>query len=452
MRAPGGPLRPRATWPALCAAALALSCAPAAPAPAPAPPRPPEPPPAAAPAPAPAPVFAARVPLARATPAEVGMDAAALDSVDALIDRALADGAAPGAALAVGRHGRLVRLRGYGRLAPDGAEVSDSSIYDLASLTKVIGTTSALMLLVDRGQLDLDAPVLRYIPEWQGDAVKNAVTVRNLMLHNAGLAAFAPLYRTLRGRAEFRRALGALPLQYPPGTQSIYSDFGFMLLGLIVEQVSGRPLDVFLQQELFGPLGLNDTGYIPLPTAAELALPGASVSAGGRWPLARIAPTEVDTSFRFGRVHGWVHDENAFALGGVSGHAGLFSSARDLAVIAQLLLDGGSYAGRSYISPATVAQFTARQAENSSRALGWDTPSRNSSAGDYFGARSFGHTGFTGTSVWADPERDVFVVLLTNRVYSGRDNQRVTPLRRAVADAVQQAIRDQPVTVRATGR
>ena len=444
-----------ALLPALCAAALTLSCAPAQPPAALAPPQPPPPvapPPASPPVVAPVPVFAPRVELPRATAAEVGMDGAALDSVDGIIERALAAGAAPGAALAVGRHGKLVCLRGYGRLAPDAGPVNDSSIYDLASLTKVIGTTSALMLLVDRGRLDLDAPVSRYVPEWQGSPGKNAVTVRNLMLHNAGLAAGAPLYRTLRGRAEFRRALGALELQYEPGTRSVYSDFSFMLLGLIVEQVSGQTLDAFLQQELFGPLGLHDTGYIPLPTAEELARPGATVTPGGRWTLDRIAPTEVDRNFRFTRVHGWVHDENAFALGGVSGHAGLFSSARDLAIIAQLLLNGGSYGGRSYSSAATVAMFTSRQAENNSRALGWDTPSPNSSAGDYFGSRSFGHTGFTGTSIWVDRERDVFVVLLTNRVYPGRANQQIGPLRQAVANAVERAIRDVPVTLREPGQ
>jgi CubicO group peptidase (beta-lactamase class C family) len=163
---------------------------------------------------------------------------------------------------------------------------------------------------------------------------------------------------------------------------------------------------------------------------------------------ARIAPTEIDTTFRMAHVHGRVHDENAFALGGVAGHAGLFSSARDLAVFAQMLLGGGSYGGQRLIDEKVVREFTRRQSDLSSRALGWDTPSERSSAGDWFTAASFGHTGFTGTSIWMDPERDVFVVLLTNRVDPTRDNQRHIALRRDLADAVQKAITDMPVSIR----
>jgi CubicO group peptidase (beta-lactamase class C family) len=381
------------------------------------------------------------------------MDSAALERVDAILLNAIHGGASPGAAIAVGRHGRIMKLRGYGRIdyRQDYADVTDSTIYDLASLTKVIGTTSALAMLVERGQLELDAPVGRYIPEWNTTPAKSRVTLRNLVLHNSGLAAYAPLYRELRGRDEYRQRIARLDLAYAPGTRTVYSDFGIILLGLIIEQVTGRTLDDFLERELFAPLGMRDTGFNPLAWPyAQMDLGRSDTEAVTMPPfvLNRIAPTEVDTASGLGQIHGLVHDENARAMGGVAGHAGLFSSARDLAIFAQLLLDDGYYDGRRLLDPATLAAFTARAGPETSRAIGWDTPSGQSSAGDYFSARSFGHTGFTGTSIWIDPERDLFVVLLTNRVNPTRENQKHVPLRRAVADAVQLAVRDVPVARR----
>jgi CubicO group peptidase (beta-lactamase class C family) len=363
------------------------------------------------------------------SPAEVGMEPAVLARVDSLITSAIADRATPGAAVAIGRHGKLIKLQGYGRLdyRPGYGAVTEASIYDLASLTKVVGTTSAAMMLVDEGRLDLDAPLSRYLPEWQHYADKQQIKIRNLLQHNAGFKAFAPFYRSYAGRKQYFEAIALLPLDYPTGEKTIYSDFSVILLALAIERVTGMPIDEFLHTRLFGPLGMNDTGYNPAEKLHE-----------------RVAPTEVDTVFRKVHVHGVVHDENAFALGGVAGHAGLFSSARDLARFAQMLLSGGEYAGRRFINANTIAQFTQRQSESSSRALGWDTPSANSSAGDYFSPTSFGHTGFTGTSMWLDPEKDLFVILLTNRVNPTRDNQKVGPLRRAFADAVQQAIIDTP--------
>jgi CubicO group peptidase (beta-lactamase class C family) len=364
-----------------------------------------------------------------ASPAEVGLEPAVLARVDSIITSALADRAAPGAAVAIGRHGKLIKLQGYGRLdyRPGYGAATESSIYDLASLTKVVGTTSAAMMLVDEGRLELDAPLARYLPEWQHHADKQHITIRNLLQHNAGFEAFAPLYRTYTGRKQYFEAIALLPLAYPTGEKTIYSDFSVILLALAIERVTGTPIDEFLHTRLFEPLGMSDTGYNPAEQLRD-----------------RVAPTEVDTIFRMQHVHGVVHDENAFALGGVAGHAGLFSSARDLARFAQMLLNGGEYGGRRFINANTIAQFTRRQSESSSRALGWDTPSANSSAGDYFSTTSFGHTGFTGTSIWMDPEQDVFVILLTNRVNPTRANQKVGPLRRALADAVQQAIIDTP--------
>ncbi len=378
-------------------------------------------------------------------PEDVGVSSAGLARVDSIIEAAIADSAAPGAALAVGRRGRWVWLRGYGRLDwdPGSGPVEATSLYDLASLTKVVGTTTAIMILVDEGKLELDAPVARYLP-WWGAAGKGKVTLRQLLLHEGGLAPFKPFWRELSGRAAYREALAALPLEYTPGDSTVYSDLGFITLGFLVEAVSGMDLDQFLAQRLFGPLGMRDTGFRPDPALR-----------------ARIAPTEVDTVLRFAHVHGVVHDENAFALGGVAGHAGLFSSARDLAAFARMMLNGGEYTGcppssadcraqtaLRLIRAATIDRFTARQDSASSRALGWDTPSRRSSAGDYLTARAFGHTGFTGTSLWIDPELDVFVVLLTNRVNPTRANRKHIPLRRAVHDAVAQAITDRSVEKR----
>ena len=398
--------------------------------------------------------------------AEVGMDSAALARIDGMLLAAIHNGASPGAAIAIGRRGRLVKLRGYGRIdyRQNYADVTDSTIYDLASLTKVIGTTTALAMLVERGLLALDAPVGRYVPEWNTTPAKREVTLRHLMLHNSGLAAYGPLYQELRGRAAYRQRIARMDLTYAPGTRTVYSDFGIILLGLIIEQVTGETLDVFLQRELFEPLGMRDTGFNPLtwPYARlDLDLPGAPAAAdatpaptdAGRastppFVLNRIAPTEEDSLLPGGQVHGRVHDENAAAIGGVAGHAGLFSSARDLAVFAQLLLDHGFYGGRRLLDPRTIAQFTRRASPESSRAIGWDTPTDASSAGDYFSASSYGHTGFTGTSIWVDPERDLFVILLTNRVNPTRANQKHVPLRRAVADAVQLAVRDVAVTRR----
>jgi CubicO group peptidase (beta-lactamase class C family) len=229
----------------------------------------------------------------------------------------------------------------------------------------------------------------------------------------------------------------------------VYSDIGFMTLAFIVEEITGRDLNVFLQDRVWGPLGMQDTGFRPDPAL-----------------LPRIAPTEVDTAFRFTHVRGVVHDENAFAIGGVAGHAGLFSSARDMAVLAQLLLDGGAVPACSgepgsgipcsaprpgpvrIVSPTTVELFTRRFDSTASRALGWDTPERGSSGGDYLSERAFGHTGFTGTSIWIDPELDLFVVLLTSRTNPTRANSKHVPLRRAIHDAVAQAVKDQPVQKR----
>ncbi|MFV1987137.1 MAG: glycoside hydrolase family 3 N-terminal domain-containing protein [Gemmatimonadota bacterium] len=375
-------------------------------------------------------------------PGEVGMDAVALGRVDRIIARAIADSVMPGAALVVGRHGRIVRQRGYGHLdwGAGSASVTDSSLYDLASLTKVIATTTAVMTLVDRGRVSLDDPVGRYLDEWS-EGWRADVTLRDLMLHRGGLPPFRPFWRELEGRAQYRDAIAMLAQEYEIGSRTVYSDIGMITLQFVIEEVAGSTLDAFAEETIFGPLGMVSTGFNP-PRRA--------------WPS--VAPTELDTVFRNRHLRGEVHDENAFALGGVAGHAGLFSNARDLARFGAWISaaartgrgfdSGGDDAPDGLPSAATVADFTRRADETSSRATGWDTPSGRSSAGRFFGVGSFGHTGFTGTSIWVDPERDVFVVLLTNRVNPTRAMRGHIPLRRAVHDAVAIAIRDVPVELR----
>lgn len=400
---------------------------------------------------------AGELPLA-ASPESVGMRSRALDSLDNYIDESLADGVSPGAALAIGRHGRLVRLRGYGRL--DWAEprpaVTDSTLYDLASLTKVVGTTTAAMILVDEGRLDLDAPVASYFPDWQGQGEKAVITVRHLLTHSAGLPAWLPLYKELSGKEAYYHRIGSLGLEYSPGTKTVYSDLGMIVLQAVIEHITGEPINRFLRERVFGPLGMTDTRFSPLQVVWGGGVGG--LGAAGAEPatrddgvsavvdlvelLRRTAPTERDST---GLIHGYVQDENARAMGGVAGHAGLFSSARDLAVFAQMLLNGGEYDGRRIVGEQTVHLFTERQTLHSSRALGWDLASPGSSAGRYFSDRAFGHTGFTGTSIWIDPARDLFVVLLTNRVDPTRANQKHIPFRRAVHDQVARSLIDNPV-------
>lgn len=368
--------------------------------------------------------------LVRATPAEVGLHPALGQRLDSIARAAIDGGTAPGLSIAVLRHGRLVHLRGYGTTdwAPGSPAVDSSTIYDMASLTKVVVTTTAAMMLEEEGRLVLDSTVASYLPELAAvDSAKRAITVRMLLTHSGGLEAFAPLHREFRGREQYLQQIAARPLRGVPGDTMIYSDWDFILLQLVIERITGEPLDLFVAHRLFTPLLMGDSGFRP-----STALHG------------RIAPTERDSARGY-LIWGEVHDPNAWALGGVAGHAGLFSSARDLVIFAQFLLNGGSYGGADLLQPSTVARWTAPQRRGSSRALGWDTPSPPSSAGRHFSARSYGHTGFTGTSMWTDPERGLVVIILANRVNSRGLSTTHGAVRRTVADAVQQAVLDAPL-------
>ena len=288
----------------------------------------------------------------------------------------------------------------------------------MASLTKVIGLTTAMMLLVESGQVDLAAPVQRYVTEFQGRG-KEAVTVRHLLTHSSGLPAWRPLYKEAEGPAAALALAIATPLDTTPGLRMVYSDLGAIILGELVARVSGQPFEAFLRDRVFGPLGMRETMFRPPVSLRD-----------------RIAPTEVDP-WRQRHLRGEVHDENAFALGGVSAHAGLFSTARDLTQIARMFLNGGMVDGKRFLSAATIDRFTAVQdSALSHRALGWETPNGTNSAGRLMSRRSFGHTGFTGTSFWIDRDRGVFVILLTNRVNPTRERRQIGAIRIAVADAV----------------
>ena len=341
------------------------------------------------------------------------------DSMRAVLARGLADSAYPGAVAVVGtRHGIIATIAVGHQDWARSPRTDANTMWDLASLTKVIGTTTALMQLWDAHRVDLDAPVQRYLPEFVGPH-KELVTVRHLLTHSSGLPAWRPLYKEATSPANAIALVYSTPLDTLPGVRMVYSDLGAMLLGKIVERVSGQPLDVYLHRHVFAPLGMGSTMFKP---PARL--------------LSRIAPTERDP-WRGRLVHGDVHDENAYFLGGVSGHAGLFSTAADLSRFARMYLNGGRLGGVRIVSTAAVDTFThVQDARLSNRALGWEVPNGTNSAGHRLSDRAFGHTGFTGTSIWIDPARDLFVILLTNRVDPTRDNPRLGPVRTALADAV----------------
>ncbi|HEY7194563.1 MAG TPA: serine hydrolase domain-containing protein [Gemmatimonadales bacterium] len=344
--------------------------------------------------------------------------------------RSQVDSAFPGAVVAVGYRDSVVLLAAVGHYgANDPRPVTPATVYDLASLTKVIGLTTVTMMLVDEGKLDLDAPVQRYVPAFRG-LNKDRVTIKHLLTHSSGMPAWRPLFAEAKTRDEALALVDTTSLLRQPGDTFIYSDLGAMVLAQAVEAIAGQRLDSLLSGRLFAPLGMTSTRYLPPASWRD-----------------HIAPTENDTVFRHRLLRGEVHDENAGRLGGVSGHAGLFSSAPDLARFAQWLLErrrapDGASGDLRRLSASVVRNFTTRQniPPGSSRALGWDTPSDHSSAGTKMGPNAFGHTGFTGTSIWFDPDRDLFIILLTNRVNPTRANTKILQVRPRVADLVNDAL------------
>jgi CubicO group peptidase (beta-lactamase class C family) len=346
----------------------------------------------------------------------------------AALREAIARRVTPGGVFGVLHRGAVIAVEGEGRLTyePDSPAVSAETSYDLASLTKVVATTATAMLLWQRGRLDLDTLLGDLLPGFvigTGDAARRRrITLRMLLAHASGLPASIPFYRSCSTPESILRAALHLPLEADPGTRSAYSDPGFILLGKALEQLAATSLDRFARDEIFVPLGMRHTRFRPAK-AEKTGIP----------------PTEEDKAFRGRTVQGEVHDENCFVLGGVSGHAGLFATANDLLLFANAMLtplrDPSS--GTLFL-PDTVGLFT-RRAEfprGSTRALGWDTPSPNSSSGSFFDSTSFGHLGFTGTSLWIDPARDLAVVLLTNRTFPTRETAGIQTLRPQLHDAV----------------
>ncbi len=360
-------------------------------------------------------------------PEEAGFDSRKLSAVDDTIAKTIKDSAFPGAVLLVARNGIIVRQKAYGTYDYDkySKQVDVNTIYDLASVSKVIATTSAVMRLVDEGKLTLGDPVVKYIPQF-GQNGKEGITLYNLMVHNSGLPAWIKFYEFCNDPQCLLDSVYSSRLVYKTGDSTVYSDLGLITIGKIIEQVSGVPLDKYVDSVFFKPLGMKSTMYNPPPALLD-----------------RIAPTEIDTYWKKTgiAVRGRVHDENAAVLGGVAGHAGLFSTAHDLAIFLQMLLNGGTYDGCRYLKEQTVARFVLRQSDKSSRAIGWDTKDSTMVwPGRLLSNKTFLHTGFTGTSVAADPERNLIVVLLTNRVYPRRTYQKIAKVRPKVHDTIVRAI------------
>jgi CubicO group peptidase (beta-lactamase class C family) len=357
--------------------------------------------------------------------------------VDAIIENAIRAHDFPSAVLVVGDSNDVIYQNSYGRLTyeDDAKPTTMSTIYDLASVTKVIATTSAIMRLYDEGKIDLDAPVAKYIPQFAVND-KGDITVRNLLLHNSGLPAWTPFYQLYTTADEVRNAIYSCEKEYPTGTKTVYSDYNAVILGDLVKVISNVRLDLYSKEFVFLPLGMMDTGYL-LPTSLDY----------------RIAPTEYDTYWRNELLKGYVHDETAAMLEGVSGNAGLFSTGPDLYKFMKMMLKDGRYIDErkmpaktiesQLFTPQTVGLFTTKATGlgyDNTRALGWDTKPEATKyppqCGNKFSQNCFGHTGYTGTSVWCDRDKNLIIIFLTNRIYPKRGNEEIKNIRPEVYDKV----------------
>ncbi|HSK45305.1 MAG TPA: serine hydrolase domain-containing protein [Candidatus Binatia bacterium] len=346
----------------------------------------------------------------------------------AILRSAINQRAFPGAAVAITHQGKLIAHKGLGHFTYDTASlaVTAETVYDLASVTKVIATTAACMILYDRGLFKLDQPLVDLLPGFaDGSAeqkqARRRVTLRMLLAHSSGLPAYIKLFQTAHSKDELHQQALRVPLTADPGTRAEYSDIGFILLGQALEKLSGEPLYQFCQREIFAKLNLGHICFNP-PADQKPAIP----------------PTEDDRTFRRRLIRGEVNDENASVMGGVAGHAGCFSTAGDVSEFAHCMLQGGT----PLIQARTLEIFTRREdfPHGTSRAMGWDTPSQPSQSGKYFSSRSYGHLGYTGTSLWIDPDRRLSVTLLTNRTWPDRGSQSIKQIRPAFHDAVIEAL------------
>jgi uncharacterized protein YbbC (DUF1343 family)/CubicO group peptidase (beta-lactamase class C family) len=406
-------------------------------------------------------------------PARVGVSAERLAFIDVAVNDAIGRGAAPGAVVLVARRGGIVWRKAYGSraLVPAREPMTVDTIFDAASLTKVLATATSAMILVERGLLRLSDPVTRHLPELKGEG-REKITIEHLLTHRSGYAPDFDLREQWSGRDEMLKRLWAEPLRSVPGARFVYSDIGMIALGEVIQRVSGQPLDLFAHRNIFQPLAMKDTGFRRFGAAATdpAAAPAERV---GRLPLqgkaaallARIAPTETMRGMRSylggtgvegtegeRMLRGEVHDPTAHRMGGVAGHAGLFTTADDLAVFCQMILNGGELNGARVLSPLGVAEMTRpRQVteEGSARGLGFDVNTSFSvNRGELFPAGSFGHTGFTGTSIWLDPASESFVVFLSNRVHPAGKGD-VGDLRARVASIAAGAMTDAGLIARA---
>jgi CubicO group peptidase (beta-lactamase class C family) len=339
-----------------------------------------------------------------------------------ILREAIAARSFPAATTAITSCGKLFALKSFGRFTfdPQSPQVAEETLFDLASVSKVLATTAMAMILYDRGELDLELPVRNLVPEFAGeDTRRSVITMHMLLAHSSGLPAYEKLFEKARTRDDLLHRVYTMPLAAEPASVAVYSDIGFIILGEALARIAGESLDRFCQSNVFGPLGMARSSYCP-PKALHTGIP----------------PTADDTWFRHRTIQGEVHDENATVLGGVAGHAGVFSCATDVALFAQSMLNG------NLVRPETVSLFTRRETHpaGSSRALGWDTPSQPSQSGKYFSPSSFGHLGYTGTSLWIDPGRQLSVTLLTNRTWPDNRNQAIQQVRPAFHDAIIEAL------------
>lgn len=371
-------------------------------------------------------------------PEAVGMSTDSLLHVDMVMQEAIDDSVFPGGVVAVMRKGALVWHNGYGyHDYTKTRQVQPTDVFDLASISKAMATTTSIMKLVDEGTISLDDPVGKYIEEFN-TGNKRDVTIEHLLLHTSGLAAFRVYVDKLQTRDEIVQAVRNEILENEPGEEYVYSDLGFILLGEIVKEASGIRLDRYARTQFFYPMGMSSTHFNPQRV--------------GRWVSDRIPPTEIDTNTNRGTVQGVVHDERAYFMDGVAGHAGLFAPARDITAYALMLLNGGVYGGHSYLSPEVIDQFTGHRSPVNHRGYGFDRKSEGfSSAGTLTSRQTFGHLGFTGTSLWIDPEEEIAIVLLTNRTFPNREyGGDISRIRARIADAVMNSIEiynrdDEPV-------
>lgn len=378
------------------------------------------------------------------------VNTAQLAQMDAVIDDEISRKHLPGAVVLVGRNSQIVWRKAYGAKAvePSREPMTTDTIFDLASLTKIVATATSVMILVERGKVRLGDPVSVYIPELKGEG-RDRITIELLLTHRSGYAPDFDLKERWTGYDEAIKRLIAEPLRNAPGTRFVYSDINFIALGEVVRRVSGMSLDQFAKKNIFDPLGMKETGFRPSPSLKN-----------------RIAPTEKrigqlsylgDSGENAGAdadkwLRGEVHDPTSYRMGGVAGHAGLFSTANDLAIYCQMILNGGQYRGVRILSPLTVAEMVRPRVvspSNGTRGLGWDiNTSFSTNRGELFPLGSFGHTGFTGTSIWIDPASEMFVIFLSNRVHPDGKGD-VGPLRGRVATIAAASVTDEDVAARA---